>query len=246
MIALSAASLPDARLSDFVKAARDAGFSAVHLFRDSTESNLAHQDLSVRSIRETLTAADVALTSCEIRALTGRKVDSDEHNLAYNIRQLEWDIHLCRALGVQTLSLRSGANTAQTRADLVEGVNQLTERISDVVLAVGPLSGSCLSTAADFETLTPSLAASAGLVLDTGALLAAGLDPVAFAQTWSAHLRLVYVRDVHEGASVTPGDGDLHLDALAKALQQIEFTGPVVVETPADSLDTARQRLRGW
>jgi sugar phosphate isomerase/epimerase len=242
-IALSAASLPLAGLDEVLAAARTARYNAVELFRHLTESSVVHPEYSVRRIREDLAATDVELAACEIRPLTGRKADSDERNLAYNVRQLEWDIHLCRALGVSTLGFRGGADTTEARQDLIEGANQLAERISDVDLAVGPQAGSCLATAADLDALLPALGDQVGLLLDTGQLLLAGVDPVAVASAWGSRVRLTYLRDVRDGRTVGLGDGDLDVDGVLAAWAQAGCEGPVVVEAPVENLVAARKRL---
>ncbi len=242
-IALSALALRQAGLPDFLAAASTAGYDCVELYRQRTEASLVHPDYSVRRIRETLATAGVGLAACEIRPLTGRKADSDERNLAYNLRQVEWDIHLCRALGVHLLGLGGGADTQQARQDLVEGVNLLSQRIDDVVLALGPRAGSCLATMADFEALVPVLPDSMGLWLDTGELLTADVDPVAFTQAWGERVRLVHLRDVRDGETVALGDGDVDIDGVLAALAQAGYAGTIVVEPPADTLAAARERL---
>lgn len=244
-IALSAASLPLAGLNEVLAVARTAGYDAIELFRHLTESNLVHPEYSVRRIREDLAAADIELAACEIRPLTGRKADSDERNLAYNVRQLEWDIHLCRALGVSTLGFRGGVDTTEARHDLIEGANQLAERISDVILAVGPQAGSCLATAADIDALLPALGDQTGLLLDTGQLLMAGEDPVAIASSWGSRVRLAYLRDVRDGVTVGLGDGGLDVKGVQAALARAGYAGPVVVEAPVENLVASRLILEG-
>lgn len=243
-IALSADSLPHAALPDFLASARAAGYDCVELYRHRTEASLVHPDYSVRRIREALATAGLELAACEIRPLTGRKADSDVRNLTYNLRQLEWDIHLCRALGVRTLGLRSGAATQEAREDLLDGLGQLTRSIDDVEFAVGPRADSCLVTTADFETMVPSFPKSVGLWLDTGELLTADVNPVAFARTWGGRVRLVHLRDVADGETVALGNGDLDVDGLLAALSQAGYAGPIIVEPPADALAAARERLQ--
>jgi 4-hydroxyphenylpyruvate dioxygenase len=240
-IALSAASLPEAGLTEVLATAGGAGYGAVELFRQCTESNLVHPEYSMQRIRDSLATANVELAACEIRPLTGRKADSDERNLAYNLRQLEWDIHLCRALGVSTLGFRGGANTAEARQDLAEGASQLAEKITDVTLAIGPRAGSCLATAEDIDALLPALTDQVGLLLDTSQLLIAGVDPVIVSHAWAPRVRLVYLCDVLKGATVGLGEGDLDVAGVLTALIRSGYTGPVVVETPVDTFEAARK-----
>ena len=59
-------------------------------------------------VRERLSSAEIELSGLTIRSLTGRKADSNERNLAYNLRQIEWDIHLARAIGTKISPLWRG------------------------------------------------------------------------------------------------------------------------------------------
>lgn len=243
-LVLSAASLPDLELPELLDAAGEAGYDAVELFRDRTASSVAHPDYSVRRLRGTLEAASMRIGAYEVRALTGRKADSDERNPAYNLRQIEWDLHLGRALGVQAIGLRGGARSDEARQDLIEGVNQLLERVEDVSLLVGPRLGSPLQDAADFDAIVPQLHERARVMLDTGPLLVARQDPVDLAASWSARLGIVRLRDQQGDRVVGLGEGDLALDDLLTWLEGCGFEGPVVVEVPgAQAATGARERL---
>lgn len=232
-LVFSAASAPELELPALLTATRGAGFDAVELFRDRTASSVVHPAWSVRRIRQTLAAAQVRLAAYEVRPLTGRKADSDERNLAYNLRQLEWDIHLGRALGVRAIGLRGGARTDEARADLVDGVNQLLERLPDVTLLVGPRAGSPLEGPADYAQLMPRLGARARVLLDAGQLLGAHADPVAVAHAWRARIGLV---------RVSVPACDVHLSPLLAALGS--YDGPIAVETPgAITAAAAREHL---
>ncbi len=103
---------PEALLPEALVIAGNAGFDQIELFRTWTESSPVHPDTSVRTVRDRLRDAGTTLTGLNIRDLTGRKADSDERNLAYNLRQVEWDIHLARALGLNSANLKGGAPDA--------------------------------------------------------------------------------------------------------------------------------------
>jgi sugar phosphate isomerase/epimerase len=227
-VVLSAAALPEAELPELLQQAAGAGFEAVELFRDRTEASVAHPEYSVRRLRETLQTAGMGIGAYEIRALTGRKADSDERNLAYNLRQLEWDIHLGRALGVGAVSLRGGPRTDEAREDLVQGINDLLERVGDITLLVGPRPGTPLQEAADFDAILPQLDERAQVLLDTGELLAADQDPTEVATAWKDRLGLVRL-------------GGQVVDDLQDALG--DFEGPVVIEAPPTAAAAIRERL---
>ncbi|MBT7597546.1 MAG: sugar phosphate isomerase/epimerase, partial [Gemmatimonadetes bacterium] len=174
---LSAEAQPELELAALLAAVQKDGLGGVELFRHRTSSSVVRDDLSVRGIRDALAASQVKLAAYEIRPLTGRKADSDERNLAYNLRQLEWDTHLGRALGIRTISVRGGTTSGpeqaqEARADLLEGLGQLVERIPDVTFAVGPAVDSVLQTAADFDELLSGID-GVGVILDVPPLRAA-------------------------------------------------------------------------
>lgn len=232
-LSLNPSLCPSFRLAEFLQLAVEAGFSAVELNRSESESSPVHPEVSVRMVREQLQAAGLQLTGLNIRPLTGRKADSDERNLGYNLRQLEWDIHLGRALGLRTANLCGGARTDEARADLRSGVQQLLRRIPDISLNLGSAPGTPVQGLADYQALIPCLDPRAGVLLDTGALLAAGEDPLRVAQVFGRRLGVVHLRVV----------GGAPCEALLLHLREVEYGGILVVAlAPADQpLEAALQ-----
>lgn len=215
---------PQLRLPDALALVKDAGYEGIELVRLGAESTPVHPDISVRVARETIQASGLALTGFEIRELTGRKADSNERNLAYNLRQLEWDIHLSRALGCQEISLFGGAPTDEAREDLIAGIGQLLERIPGIRLNVGSRPGTCLTTAADYRTILSPQPERARLLLDAGALLAAGEDPLALAREFAGRI-----------GSVRVDPSAMDVSALIDTLKADGYDGPIVVDlSPAD------------
>jgi hypothetical protein len=171
--------------------------------------------------RETIRASGLLLTGFEIRPLTGRKADSDQRNLAYNLRQLEWDIHLARALCCPDIGVFGGAPNEKARKDLVAGIAQLLDKIPDIRLHVGSRPETCLITRADYRAVLPQQPERARLLLDTGALRAAGEDPLAVARAFPGRL------------------GSMRLDpsatdtaALLETLTACGYEGPLTVDLP--------------
>lgn len=118
-------------------------------------------------------------------------------------------------------------------------------------------TGTYVQTPDDIETVL-SLS-DVGLCLDTGHLLIAGGDPVGAVSRWGRRIIQVHVKDVDrrtfgrivaEGAptqaiwsrEVFPrlGDGDLDVDALLRALGEIDYHGWLVVEQDILPRDAAR------
>ena len=228
-LSLNPSLCPSLRLAEFLQLAKEAGFSAVELNRSESESSPVHPEVSVRMVRDRLQAAGLRLSGLNIRPLTGRKADSDERNLGYNLRQLEWDIHLGRALGLKSANLRGGARTVEVRADLRSGVQQMLRRIPDITLNLGSAPGSCLQELADYQALIPCLDPRAQVLLDTGALLEAGEDPLRVAQVFGRRLGLIHLRDLRGGQPVPLDQGDLPGEALLHHLREVGYQGDLVV-----------------
>jgi sugar phosphate isomerase/epimerase len=241
---------PQAQLPAVLELARETGFKSLELFRAWTESTPVHPDWSVRRVREALAAAEMQLTSLNIRNLTGRKADSDERNLGYNVRQLEWDIHLARALGLKQISLKGGARSDEARDDLIEGMNQLLERIPDVSFNLGNHKGNRLQGLEDFQAVMPHLDPRVGVLLDTGHLLSVGEDVIAFAEAYADRIGLVHLRDQKGEKPVPFGQGDLPFEPLLRLLKNAGYTGHLVIELeevdwadPREALVQSRQYI---
>ncbi|MBM3277828.1 MAG: sugar phosphate isomerase/epimerase [Candidatus Handelsmanbacteria bacterium] len=230
-LSLSPSLCPKLRLGAFLALAKEAGFAAVELCRTESESSPVHPETSVRMVRDQFKATGLRLSGFNIRPLTGRKADSDERNLGYNLRQLEWDIHLGRALGLKSANLRGGARTGEARSDLRSGVQQLLRRIPDINLNLGSAPGTALRELADYQALIPCLDPRARVLLHTGALEATGEDPLRVAQVFGRRIGVVHLHQV-QGC-----------EALLRHLRQVDYCGELVVALApsAEPLAAARQ-----
>jgi sugar phosphate isomerase/epimerase len=238
-LSCSAASCPTLRLPEALAFVKQAGLDAIELFRDRTESTPVHPDFSVRTVREHLQAAGIRLAGLTVRNLTGRKADSDERNLDYNLRQVSWDIHLGRALGLKHASLSGGARTDEALEDLVAGVNRLLEALPadfELNLANGPENR--LQGLADFQSVMPQVGPRAKVLLDAGNLMAAGEDVMAFAEAFAGRVGMVRLRDHKGGKPAALGQGDLPLKGLLKVLKKAGFNGEMILAPePAEGED---------
>ena len=221
---------PDLQLPEILDLSRAAGFSHLELYRECTESSPVHPDWSVPMVRSAIADAGMRLSCFNIRNLTGRKADSDERNLAYNLRQLEWDIHLGRALGVKTLNTSGGDRTSEAFADLIEGVNTLLDNIPDIALNLGNKKGNRLQGPADFHAVMPDLPERARVLLDTGQLLSAGESIMPFAEAMAGRIGLVRLRDQRGERPVPFGEGEAPFKDLLSLLTNAGYDGPLVVE----------------
>lgn len=221
---------PDLLLPAVLELATAAGFSRLELFRAHTQSTPVHDDWSVPMVRDAIKASGLALTGFNIRNLTGRKADSDERNLGYNLRQLEWDIHLGRALGLRTMSTKGGDRSDEALADLIEGVNKILENIPDITLNLGNQQGNRLQTLADYQAVMPELPDRARVLLDTGHLLSADEPIMPFAEALADRVGLVHLRDQQGDKPVPFGSGELPFAELIALLKDSGYDGLLVVE----------------
>ncbi|NKB69713.1 MAG: TIM barrel protein [Candidatus Latescibacteria bacterium] len=221
---------PELPLKEALAFVRQAGFSRIELFRTHTESTPVHPDLSVRMVRQYLQEAEIELSGFNIRNLTGRKADSDERNPAYNLRQLEWDINLARALGLSTVNLKGGARTDEAMEDLREGLPKLLERFADITFNLGNHLDNRLQGLTDYQTALEGLDERVQVLMDTGPLLATGQDIMAFAQALAGRIGLVHLRDQQGGKPVPFGQGDLPFEPLLRLLHEAGYQGYLVIE----------------
>ncbi len=180
-------------------------------------------------VRKHLLEAGIRLTGLNIRNLTGRKADSDERNLDYNLYQVEWDIHLARALGLKSANLNGGARTDEAQEDLINGMNQLLERVPDVTLNLGSQMGNRLQGLEDFKAVLPHLNEGAKMLLDTGHLLEAGEDVMECARAFAERIGLVHLRDQQGEKPVPFGQGDLPCEELLRLLHGAGYDGYLVI-----------------
>jgi sugar phosphate isomerase/epimerase len=251
-LTFSTTACPKALLPEATDFAVKAGFSRIELFRTWTESSPVHPDWSVPMVRDQIDNAGLTLTGLNIRNVTGRKADSDERNLQYNLRQVTWDIHLARALRLRTANTKGGARTDDAMEDLIEGVNTLLERVEDVTLNLGNHHGNRLETLADFQAVLPNVGERAKVLIDTGHLLTSGEDVLAFAEGVADRVGLVHLRDQKGETPVAFGKGDLPIKELLDLLKGAGYDGELVIEMekvdwadPVEATIQAREYVEG-
>lgn len=212
-------------LPEAVEIAKAAGFDAIVLHCVKTASSSFHPDTSVRVIRELLDEVGVTLAGLNIRNLTGLN-DKGEVNPAFSLRQVEWDIHLARALRLTCANFIGGPRTDESREALVDGVNTLLEDIPDVTLNVGNSANTCLESAADFGALMPELPERAHIWLNATQMADAVKVVDAFAD------RVGFVTIGADGVDVV------------RALKASGYDGPVVIDlenATGDPVEIARE-----
>ena len=175
-------------------------------------------------IRDYFDDAGVALMGLHVRDLTGVNRRGDME-LGFNLRQVEWDIHLARALRLRCASFLSGARSREAREVLVSGVHALLENIPDVTLNIGNGVDTCLESAADFDALMPELPERAHVWLN-----ATDVD------------NAVGIVDKYVGRMglVTIGEDDVD---VVRVLKANGYDGPVVLNAAGGSAADLRVRV---
>ena len=224
---------PKALLPEARSFARQVGFDWIALFRTWTASSPVHPDFSVGMVRDTVREHDVTLSELNIRNLTGRKADSDERNIPYNLRQLEWDRHIARALGLSSVNIKGGARTLEAMEDLIEGCNRLVDSVPDITLNLGNHVGNRLETLDDLLEVISNLDGKVNVLLDTGHFLSAGQNVIAIAEKFANRIGVVHLRDQKADQPVPFGEGDLPYGSLFDVLNGAGYTGDLVIEMEA-------------
>jgi inosose dehydratase len=164
---------------------------------------------------------------------------------------------------------------AGTWRAMVATIREVAEAAGEtgVRVVVHPHAGSCIEFADEIDRLLDDLPADeAGLCLDTGHALYAGLDPCRLVGDYAQRLEHLHVKDVDPqrhaqavghgddfwasmaaGTFCPAGEGLLDLDALASALRAAGYTGFATLEqdrrrespgTPLDDLRRSVSRVR--
>ena len=215
---------PKAVLPAALNIAKAAGFDAMVLHCAFTASSPFHPDASVRMIRDYFDDAGVALMGLHVRDLTG--VNSrGAFDPGSNLRQVEWDVHLARALRLRCANFLCGARSREAREALVSGVHALLESISDVTLNVGNGVDMCLENAADFDALMPDLPERAHVWLN-----AMDVDNAVG----------IVDKYVERMGMVTIGEDDVD---VVRALKANGYDGPVVLNAAGGSTADLRVRV---
>jgi len=175
---------------------------------------------------------------------------------------LEQCVTLAGDLGARTVTVWSGSGPeGQARGEalerLVVGLRALCEYADDVDVDIGfePEPGMTVERADEWPEIRERVAhRRLGLTLDIGHCLATREgDPAAILRTHAADLRVLQLDDhrpgVHEHLAF--GEGDVDFEAVARAVREVEFTGPLEVElsrhssTATETADASIRFLRG-
>ena len=122
-----------------------------------------------------------------------------------------------------------------------------------VLIAYHHHMGTMIETEQDIDLLMQHTGEEVGLLLDTGHLTFAGVDPVAVAARWAKRINHVHCKDVRPavlaevknkkmsflnavlaGVYTVPGDGCVDYPAVFRELKRVNYQGWLVVEAEQD------------
>ncbi|MBI1317725.1 MAG: TIM barrel protein [Candidatus Hydrogenedens sp.] len=148
-----------------------------------------------------------------------------------------------KALGLEVL-------TANPMRNAFESLGTLCDEY-DIKIAIhnhgpGALYDKVQDTAKAVEGLTPRI----GACVDTGHVIRSGEKPHEVIRELGDRVISLHLKDwIHDGEEQILGEGDIDLKEVAKALRDIKFTGPVMLEFelfPEDPVPGMAKGLENW
>ena len=222
---------PKLQLPDVLIMAKSCGFSRIQLERLGSASSPVQNDTSVSMVRDRLDAAMIKLSGLTVRSLTGRKADSDERNLTYNLRQIEWDIHLARALRTKNVALSGGDEGSEAFEDLIEGIRILISRIPDVSIRLMNKSGSCFNNLQDArEILSKVDDPRFQIRIDANELLICGEDVIEYTSAIGDRIGEVTIRCGNDTEFGDLGYNAELMNRFIARLKDLNFLGSLIVQ----------------
>lgn len=230
---------------DMFRDAVKAGYQAFELSIDTTDERLRRLEWGKEEVAEIWQAAvrnDIRLlTMC----LSGHKRfplgSTDPKIQTVGMKILEKAIELSRRLGIRVIQL-SGFDvydqeerTSETRKRYVENLYQavrLAER-ECVMLAIEPVEGNLLAIRDTMEVVKKIDSLFLQIYPDVANINSLGINPVEELPYGKGHIAAVHMRDSlpdSYDATIPFGTGFLDFDGVFRKLDEIGFSGPLVVE----------------
>lgn len=246
------------RLEDVVPLLADLGYDGVALTPDVHHLDPARSTPDdVRAFRTLLEAhgLDVVIeTGARFVLDPARKhrpsLLDPRPEAARRLAFLEQCVTLAGDLGAKTVTVWSGAGPdGQSRGEALErlviGLRALCEFADGIDVDIGfePEPGMAVERTDEWPEIRERVAhPRLGLTLDVGHCLATGEgDPAAILRVHAADLRVLHLDDhrpgVHEHLAF--GEGDLDFRAVARAVEEVGFEGPLEVELSRHSSTAA-------
>lgn len=249
----------DHALGDAIDLIGEAGYQAVVLTLNSHHMNPFQEGWEKRAeaLRDTLVAADLSLVvDANARFLLNPRdrhepslLSADEAGRARRIEYISRAIKVCSICGGEAVTFtagraKRGVSQANAGVWLLDGLKQIAEiaAAEGVHAALEPEPGHIVATLDDYslvrDTMKQMTDAPLRLSLDTGhVFITADRAPHQAVKEFAPILSLITVADMKRGehAHLLPGEGDVAIDTVLQAAQDVGYEGIMAVKLPRDS-----------
>jgi len=199
-------------------------FCGVHFPADPAEPGF-------QQVVDTLRKTGVACTCFGVEGFNSDAIAS--------LRKFEF----ARAMGVEVL-------TADPAPESFETLDKLTEQYGIKIGIHNHGPGARYDKAADTIAAIKDHSPLIGACVDTGHVIRSGEKPEDVIEQLGARVISLHLKDWKIGGDETIlGEGDLDLEAVARALRAIDFTGPIMMEyenSPENPVPEMRIGLENW
>ena len=238
--------VPYLPLRDLLLILRDAGYGVVESSWARVANELSASCDRVTTFNALLNEHDLSLTSLQIADMAA----TEEGELGEVVGAMCEQMRFARELGLSSVSFSSGDRRRQTMDVLVRGIKAVVPTAVELGLTIGLANryGSRIEQLDDLNSLMIELdEPRLRFVINTGAYHDASVNPRDAIRAFSDQIDLVRIADRIGRRPVPLGQGELNVAAVVGQLQQIGYTGRLVVDTPhphaADALSYLLDRL---
>jgi len=242
---------------DVFPRARSLGFDAVELGirGDDYRSTEVWLEGGLDALKERSTQSKMPIASfCLHTFWTYSFADANISNRTTAKQILFHTLQVCKELGAGTILVPvtnpNGLPTKQARERWTSEIRASAPdaESAGVGIALEVVGESPVITGEEMKTLLEAIDSPAvGAYFDFGNAKMLGSDPISDIRVLGNHIFQVHVKDPRlDRTPCVLGDGDVDLEACLKALVEIDYSGPLVFETPPlnDARATAAQNLQ--
>ncbi|MET0188797.1 MAG: sugar phosphate isomerase/epimerase family protein [Pseudonocardia sediminis] len=242
------------RLDDALTLLADSGYDGVALTLDVAHHDPFAPDLAARTAAlaarlDGLGLSCVVETGARFLLDPRRKhqptlVSGEADGRATRVRFLRTCVDVAADLGAEAVSFWAGVpdpgtDPALSWRRLLDGVGDVVDHATDrgVTCAFEPEPGMVVDDPDDWARLAAAVPGLT-LALDTGHCLVSGrYDPAQAVRTFAGSLGAVAVEDMPRGRHEhrAPGEGDMDLASVVRALHEVGHRGLVSLELPRDA-----------
>lgn len=225
--------------------ARECGYEAFEMSIDCTDERLQRLDWDNREIVRVWTAAQQTGIKLLTVCLSGNKRyslgSSDAEMEKTGLEIVQKAIDLSGALGIRVIQVsgfdvfNSEPRTTQTRDRYIGNLEKCVRMAEKacVTLAIEPVEGNLLAIRDTMEVVRGIDSCWLQIYPDVANINSMGIDPIEELPYGKGHIVAVHMRDSVMDcydATIPFGTGCLDFDGVFRKLDELEFSGPLVVE----------------